>query len=313
MVLNICNVREIRVVKIRNPNPEFRKKSELRKPNSEGADARFACNGKLAIEGAERLYYPAKWPRKDLSLPAKDARNVVGYPLAPAATETEESSRTFAFGFRPSDFFRISDFGLRILNTFFRISGFGLRISRRFSFLLATIPSGLHDIQDPVPIPDPWRWVWIGALIAALFALALYAWLRPRKPAPAPYVRVIPPHEKARKALLDALELIDEPREFCILVSDALRVYLDERFTLGAPEKTTEEFLTELQVSSVLSEEQKDILEDFLNRCDLVKFARYEPREPELRALYDSALRLISETEPREIILPAATVSAPNQ
>lgn len=37
---------------------------------------------------------------------------------------------------------------------------------------------------------------------------------------------------------------------------------------------------------------------DFLTRCDLVKFARYEPREPELRELYDAAVRLVEETEP---------------
>jgi hypothetical protein len=299
MVLNICNVRENGAGQIRRPNPEIRKKSELRNPKATVRDvyslavAAGACGYPPSFRAsiAGRVKSLRAHFAGEQRLPAPDSANL---PLP-----SNRASAPSSFGFRPSDFFRIS--------------GFGLRISRRFSFLLATIPSGLHDIQDPVPIPDPWRWVWIGALIAALFALALYAWLRPRKPAPAPYVRVIPPHEKARKALLDALELIDEPREFCILVSDALRVYLDERFTLGAPEKTTEEFLTELQVSSVLSEEQKDILEDFLNRCDLVKFARYEPREPELRALYDSALRLISETEPREIILPAATVSAPNQ
>jgi hypothetical protein len=30
----------------------------------------------------------------------------------------------------------------------------------------------------------------------------------------------------------------------------------------------------------------------------MVKFARYEPQRPELEALYNSALRLIEETEP---------------
>jgi hypothetical protein len=43
---------------------------------------------------------------------------------------------------------------------------------------------------------------------------------------------------------------------------------------------------------------QKESLGDFLQRCDLVKFARYEPGEPELRDLHASALRLVEETEP---------------
>jgi hypothetical protein len=37
---------------------------------------------------------------------------------------------------------------------------------------------------------------------------------------------------------------------------------------------------------------------DFLANCDLIKFARYEPTEMELRGLYEAALRLINDTEP---------------
>ncbi len=48
----------------------------------------------------------------------------------------------------------------------------------------------------------------------------------------------------------------------------------------------------------MLTGEQKDSLGEFLKRCDLVKFARYEPGEPELHDLHDSALRLVEETEP---------------
>ena len=41
--------------------------------------------------------------------------------------------------------------------------------------------------------------------------------------------------------------LIGQPKEFCILVSDTLRWYLEERFDFHAPERTTEEFLYELR------------------------------------------------------------------
>jgi hypothetical protein len=43
---------------------------------------------------------------------------------------------------------------------------------------------------------------------------------------------------------------------------------------------------------------QKARLEAFLNQCDLVKFARAEPVETELRALHGAALSLVEETEP---------------
>ena len=49
----------------------------------------------------------------------------------------------------------------------------------------------------------------------------------------------------------------------------------------------------------MLSLEQKEKLGEFLGCCDLVKFAKYEPVENELRDLHGSALRLVEETEPR--------------
>ena len=115
-----------------------------------------------------------------------------------------------------------------------------------------------------------------------------------------PPVRVIPPHVRARQKLEEALALIGQPREFCILVSDTIRWYLEERFDFHAPERTTEEFLYELQSTDLLTRDQKESLGEFLNRCDLVKFAKYEPREPELRELHSSALRLVEETETDE-------------
>ena len=87
-----------------------------------------------------------------------------------------------------------------------------------------------------------------------------------------------------------------------------IRVYLEERFNLHAPDRTTEEFLGELREGAQLNQEHKALLENFLTKCDLVKFARDEPTEPELRGLLDAALRLIDET--REIVgIPDATNS----
>jgi hypothetical protein len=96
-----------------------------------------------------------------------------------------------------------------------------------------------------------------------------------------------------------ALDRINEPRLFCTVVSDAIRVYMEERFTFHAPERTTEEFLYELQETTLLLPPQKAALADFLSRCDLVKFARYEPTQMELQELLDAAFRLVEETQPR--------------
>ncbi len=159
--------------------------------------------------------------------------------------------------------------------------------------------TGLRDIKQPVAIPNGWAWVWwlLAALVlAAVLALA-WRWWRKRR-AQVPPAPVIPPHLRARQKLEAALAFIGQPREFCILVSDAVRLYLEERFDFRAPERTTEEFLYELRGTELLIAAQKESLGEFLKCCDLVKFARYEPREPELRGLHASALRLVEETEP---------------
>jgi hypothetical protein len=159
--------------------------------------------------------------------------------------------------------------------------------------------NALRDIKPPVEIPSGWAWIWwtLAVLIAA--AVATWGWRYWRaQRAQTPLLPVILPHVRARQKLQEALALIAQPRPFCIMVSDTIRWYLEERFSFRAPERTTEEFLYELQGTDLLTPDQKTSLGEFLQRCDLVKFARYEPGEPELRDLHDSALRLVEETEP---------------
>jgi hypothetical protein len=157
----------------------------------------------------------------------------------------------------------------------------------------------LRDIKPPVEIVNVWFWVAIGAvalvLVAVAIGLILFFVLK-KKPVVVP--PPIPPHVRAKQRLKAALALIAQPKPFCIMVSDTLRSYLEERFKFHAPERTTEEFLHELQATDRLLPDQKESLGEFLKRCDLVKFAQYEPREPELRDLHDSAVRLVEETEP---------------
>lgn len=169
----------------------------------------------------------------------------------------------------------------------------------------------LRDIKPPVVIPSGWAWVWwtVGAI--ALGALLFWAWCWWQKRRAAVLeVPVIPPHIRAKQKLQEALALIGQPREFCIWVSDTVRVYLEERFEFRAPERTTEEFLYELQGTNLLTPDQKGSLGEFLQRCDLVKFAKYEPGESELRELHQSAVRLVEETEPVMAALEAAKTGA---
>jgi hypothetical protein len=173
----------------------------------------------------------------------------------------------------------------------------------------STDTNDLRGIKPPVEIPSGWAWLgWVlGSLALALAGLALWRWWRMKASTPV-VVPPVPPHVRAKRRLQEALRLIADARLFCIAVSDALRDYLEERFRLRAPERTTEEFLQDLRQTTHLNAAQKLSLADFLERCDLVKFARLEPTEAALRELHESALRLVEETqyEPE----PAAAAAA---
>jgi hypothetical protein len=176
-------------------------------------------------------------------------------------------------------------------------------------------PLVFHDVLKPlIEIPNGWLWFFcIAALLAALAAAWLVWRYRRKKAAAVPLVPPVPPHVRARRRLEQALSLLSQPKPFSIAVSDAVRAYLEERFNFHAPERTTEEFLYELQSTDLLTAAQKQSLGDFLEGCDLIKFAKYEPAEIGLRALHDAALRLVNETEPvwtPQPTQPAAAMAA---
>ena len=163
----------------------------------------------------------------------------------------------------------------------------------------AAVPEDIHDIKPPIDIPTGLAWLWwtLGILAALIALYYFWRWWRKRAEL-APVAPPVPAHVRARHKLADALALLAQPKPFCIEVSGITRVYLEERFNFHAPERTTEEFLRELAGTNLLTRDQKESLGRFLESCDLVKFAKYEPGEPELRALHQSAARLIDETEP---------------
>jgi len=164
----------------------------------------------------------------------------------------------------------------------------------------ATSATDIRDIKPPIAIPNPWEWFWWGLTTLAIIALVVFFWRWwQKRRSQIPVEPPVPAHVRAKQKLEEALALIAQPKSFCILVSDTIRSYLEEQFNFRAPERTTEEFLYELQATDLLLPEQKESLGKFLESCDLAKFAKYEPGEPELRELHGSAVRLVKETEPK--------------
>jgi len=179
-------------------------------------------------------------------------------------------------------------------------------ISNATQNAVAPVAEDIRDIKPPIEISDGLAWLWWVLILLALAAAAilLWRWWKNRKAniaLPPP----VPAHIRAKQKLEQALALITQPKPFVIVVSDTARAYLEERFNFRAPERTTEEFLRELSGTDLLQPEQKESLGNFLASCDLVKFAKYEPGENELRELHASAVRLVEETEPQPEV-PAA-------
>ena len=150
-----------------------------------------------------------------------------------------------------------------------------------------------HDIAPPVDysLLPPWV-IFAGVLIALLLCglLGWWIWRRGQRPKPQP---------SPRERTLELLQRISgeietlSPYQFSIRVSDILRRYVTDQFQLPVTRQTSVEFLAALTKASPFSEDEKSLLEDFLNRCDLIKFARYDATTEDSRLLLEEATRFV--------------------
>lgn len=177
-------------------------------------------------------------------------------------------------------------------------------IAVRVESVLDDDPKDIKDIKPPIGIPyvtgKAYLWLLLAAAGAALAAVILVRRARrkarPEAPAPPPHVCA---YEELRRIL--AMDLIARGRvkEYYIRLSGTLRRYVEGRFGLRAPERTTEEFLEEARLSGRLDAGARTLVGDFLEQCDRVKFARYSPGAEECEKAYRSATRFVDETKPR--------------
>ena len=171
----------------------------------------------------------------------------------------------------------------------------------------------IRDIAGPVDLPPPdrrWAYAVVGGGVAVIaLAAALVMWLRRRGRGPLAIPR-IPAHVLAYRRLerLLAEKLVEEGQVklFYFRLSDVVRHYIEDRFGLHAPERTTEEFLDELRGSSVLDARFAAPLDEFLRHCDLVKFAEHQPTNADIQTTFDACKEFIEATRADD-----ATVEAP--
>ena len=155
----------------------------------------------------------------------------------------------------------------------------------------------LRDIAPPVDVPWP-PWVWwaigVGSVLVLVLLTWLIVWLVRRKPkTPPPTARTI-----ALRALEDLRTHIREldSYAFSIHASDVLRTYVSGQFKLQATTQTSPEFLASIADSPQFSSVDRQLLATFLERCDMLKFARIEAHAEENGELLGAAAAFVQGT-----------------
>ena len=158
-----------------------------------------------------------------------------------------------------------------------------------------TPPPELAPIAPPVPVfPYP-AWMVILAVVLLLVILGTVAWFVIRRIRNRPQ----PPPPTARELALAALAklrdriTVVEPYPFSIEVSDVLRLFVTREFLVVATNQTSPEFLAAAARSPRFSEADKALLAAFLEKADLIKFARVHATAADSEQLLEQAVRFV--------------------
>lgn len=161
----------------------------------------------------------------------------------------------------------------------------------------------LKDLKKQAEIQEPVRWLlWI-LLAAAACILCAAAWyFRKRRPAP--------PEPLTPEQTLDLLDVAERDlrnllgrglpgdgmeKQFYIDLSDIVKRILEAGYDIHTAEQTTSEIMDVLNARPALNPGHRDLIESFLSRCDVVKFAKYIPDRTEQDAASQDALSVLAE------------------
>jgi len=163
----------------------------------------------------------------------------------------------------------------------------------------------IAEIEGVVEMPGKHSYWWIWFLsVSGVVAIAGTWFIRKRRKTEKLVRLYKPAHEIAYDRLRALVEqdLINtgKIKEFYDVISNILRHYIEHRFGLRAPERTTEEFLAELSLSKTLSETEQKQLSEFLRHCDLVKFAKHNPTTEQVQKTFDLVKNFVETTKSDE-------------
>jgi hypothetical protein len=172
---------------------------------------------------------------------------------------------------------------------------------------ITEVPPGPKDkgdirgIKGPVgPVAwSPWWWL---IAVFLLTALCILLWRKRERarigpPPPPPVPADITALEKLRQLAQTDWLATGRIKEFYSAISDILREYLEKGFDIRALERTTHELLRDLRRKSEIAAERQAVLQELLEICDLVKFAKYRPDASEGKAAHAAAMKFVEQTK----------------
>ncbi len=165
----------------------------------------------------------------------------------------------------------------------------------------------IRDIKTPLSLPRDYRkiiiWTSLALALLVLLGVSFYIWRRHRAGKGILPQRVEPPrpaHETALAALsaLRASSLLAEGRvkEYYIELSEIIRRYIEGRYFITALELTSLELISDLRRADV-EVENIELIQSFLEVCDLVKFAKLIPPPAQNEAVTQKAFDLVEKTK----------------
>jgi hypothetical protein len=183
-----------------------------------------------------------------------------------------------------------------------------------------TSSAKVKDIKPPLDEPFNWKWYisyiyWlVAALVIMIVITLIIIYFNRRKRAPAPVIQkpAVPAHITALASLekirSEKIWTEGKVKEYYSQISDAVRLYIEERFSVHALESTTDEIMTAFR-SQVVDPQSLDKLRQLLTLSDLVKFAKLSPIESEHDFTLQNAFDFVNGTKREEVIeLPEENV-----
>ena len=170
-----------------------------------------------------------------------------------------------------------------------------------FAFCLsASPPPDIRSIVPPQPFSVSAGGIWLVAAGACLASVALVIWWWLRRPGKTAAGPVLTPRQVAAKRLQELETTMDtlSARAFGGEVADVLRVYIGAQYGLRPERQTSEEFLASITGSRTFSVVEHTLLRDFLEGCDLLKFARADATLHGKRRLLVQALEFLEGSAP---------------